>query len=153
MIGTAIAAIALGPWHGALVGLLTNLLGTLDGNVETLPFVLVNIVGALVWGYGYHHFGGNRGRSRFLLLALTVAVCCTLVATPLTMAVFGGEADHAGDVYASLLTEDGIPLSVAVFMVNLLLSVIDKLLTSYASLLVARPLGDIRVNRTTALTI
>ena len=52
MIGTAVAAIVLGPWWGALVGLLTNSGSALISGPTSLPFALVNIVGALIWGYG-----------------------------------------------------------------------------------------------------
>ena len=51
MIGTAVVAMTIGPWWGALVGVITNLtMGFLTGPV-LIPFAC-NVVGALVWGYG-----------------------------------------------------------------------------------------------------
>ena len=53
MIGTCVVAIVLGPWWGALVGVITNLVGSLFSGPIDLPFAVVNVAGALVWGYGY----------------------------------------------------------------------------------------------------
>ncbi|WP_146071038.1 ECF transporter S component [Cryobacterium sp. Y57] len=154
MIGTATAAIALGPWHGALVGVLTNLLGGLQGNPETLPFAPVNVVGALVWGYGYRLFRRNRGALRFLLLNVAVAVACTLVAVPINVLVYNGVAGHASDLVASTIGAIGAigeGLWVAVFSANLMLSLLDKLIAGYIALLLARFLLPLGLSRSPGL--
>lgn len=57
MAGTALAAILLGPWWGAIVGLLSNslvnwLLYPAPGaDVIVFPWSLVNMAGALFWGF------------------------------------------------------------------------------------------------------
>ncbi len=53
MLGTALAGIALGPWWGASVGLVTNLLlyFMLPESPSLLYFAVVNILGGLYWGY------------------------------------------------------------------------------------------------------
>ncbi|RJT91442.1 ECF transporter S component [Cryobacterium melibiosiphilum] len=151
MIGTATAAIVVGPWHGALVGVLTNLLGGLQGNPETLPFLPVNVAGALVWGYGYRWFCRNRGPLRFLVLNVVVAISCTLVAVPINVLVYGGVAGHASDAVVGALVAIGHGLWVAVFSVNVMYSLLDKLIAGYVAVLLARfivPLGlDCRVRR------
>src|SRR5690606_28147164 len=50
MVGTALAAIVLGPWRGAAVGATTNLAGLFISGIASAPFAVVNVVGALVWG-------------------------------------------------------------------------------------------------------
>jgi signal transduction histidine kinase len=53
MLGTALAGIALGPWWGASVGLVTNILLylMLPESPSLLVFAVVNILGGLYWGY------------------------------------------------------------------------------------------------------
>ncbi|MEW5820962.1 MAG: ATP-binding protein, partial [Cyanobacteriota bacterium] len=53
MLGTALAGIALGPWWGASVGLVTNLLlyFMLPASPSLFIFALVNVFGGLYWGY------------------------------------------------------------------------------------------------------
>lgn len=53
MLGTALAGIALGPWWGASVGLVTNLLlyFMLPESPSLLAFAVVNVLGGLYWGY------------------------------------------------------------------------------------------------------
>lgn len=53
MLGTALAGIALGPWWGASVGLVTNMLlyFMLPSSPSLLVFAIVNILGGLYWGY------------------------------------------------------------------------------------------------------
>ncbi|WP_220138502.1 hypothetical protein, partial [Nocardioides massiliensis] len=45
MVGTAVAAIALGPWRGAAVGVATNVIGVIGSGWISLPFALVNAAG------------------------------------------------------------------------------------------------------------
>lgn len=51
-IGTAIAAVALGPWWGAFVGAATNLLiGQLPCKQQYFNYLIVNVFCGLAWGY------------------------------------------------------------------------------------------------------
>jgi predicted membrane protein len=51
MLGTALEAIALGPWWAAAVGLFTNLiLRHVPGHTEYFNFAIVNVFGGMVWG-------------------------------------------------------------------------------------------------------
>lgn len=135
MVGTAIAAIALGPWRGALVGGTTNLVGVLISGLVSIPFALVNIVGALVWGYGVRRFGFGRTLPRFFVLNLIVAVCCTLVAVPILMAL-GGSVHQGQDLITDSFQEFSNTLLVAVGLANTLTSLADKVLTGFVALVV-----------------
>lgn len=142
MIGTAVVAIALGPWYAVAVAIVTQFAAVpLHGNSEGLPFIPVAIVGALIWGYGARR--GNLARSlpRFLLLSVVVALACTIVAVPITAAVFEGYSSH---VAANSLTDRfqsvGENLVVAVASSNLTASVFDKLIAGFVGLAVGVPL-------------
>jgi energy-coupling factor transport system substrate-specific component len=137
MVGTAAAAIILGPWSGASVGAATSLLGVVTNGWVSAPFAGVEIAGALVWGYGISQFGLGRSVPRFFLLNVLAAVCCSIVAVPI---IVWGDHGHTGsgadqitvtmhlfwhDVFASVATQ------------NLLTSLADKLISGFAALAVA----------------
>ena len=133
MVGTAVAAVAFGPWSGAIVAVITNLLGAFVGDHDYF-FMLVGVAGALVWGYGVRVFRMGDTFARFLSLGLIVALVCSVIATPLLMLNHnGGFGAGQINVTAVALTK-GMPLVVTVFTVNIITSVIDKLFTSYVAL-------------------
>ncbi|WP_231601507.1 ECF transporter S component [Salinibacterium sp. SWN167] len=141
MIGTAVVAIALGPWQGALVGLSTNVIGVFATVPQTLAYAIVNVVGALVWGYGVRLWRMDKSRLRFLLLNVLVALACTITAVPITVLVFGGVAGHAGDDFIATLRAIGDGLWASVFTVNISISLADKLITGYTALAIIHLLG------------
>src|SRR5699024_7279385 len=56
MIGTCAAALILGPWYGVAVAVLYHGVTLFTSVDDGALFVLVNITGALVWGYGVRRF-------------------------------------------------------------------------------------------------
>lgn len=54
MVGTAVASFLLGPWWGAIVGILTQGINAqlfpTEANVVLSPWVLVNLTGGIFWG-------------------------------------------------------------------------------------------------------
>jgi energy-coupling factor transport system substrate-specific component len=136
MIGTAVAAIVLGPWWGALVGLLTNSGSALISGPTSLPFALVNIVGALIWGYGVRSWGLGKSIPKFFLLNVIVAIACTLVAAPIIVLVFGG-ATGAG---ADALTAIGQGVVGSVLSSNILTSLADKIIGGFVALAIIEAL-------------
>ncbi|MDO9395542.1 MAG: hypothetical protein Q7T71_03245 [Herbiconiux sp.] len=135
MIGTAVAAMALGPWHGVVVGLVTNLAAVPFNSSAAVPFALVNVVGALVWGYGIR-FGFGRSLPRFFALNALVAVACTATAVPILLVLFGGMTGHATDLLTGTLEGLGEAPVLAVLSSNLLTSLADKMLAGFVSLVV-----------------
>ena len=134
MIGTAIASIAFGPWYGAAVGLSTNVLASLSNSPQALPFAAVNIVGALVWGYGVRAWGLGRTPLRFFSLNVIAAVACTLTAVPILALAFDGTTvnDAAKGVFAVVQTY-GISLWEALFASNIVVSVADKMIAGFVA--------------------
>lgn len=139
MVGTVVAAVLLGPWWGAGVGASTNVLGSLISGPASLAFIPVNVVGALVWGYGVRH-GWGRSAARFLALSLAAGVTCTLVAAPIVLYVFGGYAYHAEDTLTRTVLGHVGHLGFAVFTSNLITSLADKVFTGFIGLAVVESL-------------
>lgn len=145
MVGTAIAAITLGPWYGVTVAVATNLLTTISGDSVSIWFGLVNVTGALVWGYGYHRLKMSRKPIGFFLLNISAAVACTLVAVPITVLVFDGFAVHASNTLSQTLIAIGQGVWSAAFLGNILASIIDKLISGYLALLAKRLLAPLHL--------
>lgn len=134
MIGTAIAAIMLGPWIGVAVGLSSSLLtSTVIMDWPGMSFALFNVAGALIWGFGFHHWR-MRTPLKFLLLNIMVGLGCTLVAVPVLVFVFGGSSGTSQDTLIPVAELLGKQLWAAVFSSNLLTSVADKLISGVVAL-------------------
>jgi energy-coupling factor transport system substrate-specific component len=136
MLGTCVAAIALGPWWGAGVGLTTNLLGASINSTAAIPFAAVNVVGALVWGYGIRMFGMGRTLPRFFSLNIIVALTCTLTAVPILVLFFNGAVGHSSESLTGAFSHLGETLVLAVFSSNLVSSVADKLIAGFVALVI-----------------
>jgi energy-coupling factor transport system substrate-specific component len=139
MVGTAFSAVLLGPWWGALVGGLTNVAAVPVSGSDSLLFAPVNIVGALLWGYGVRR-GRARTIPRFFGLNLVVAVVCSCVAVPTIVVLQEGFVGHGTD----RITLSAMALLSSVWasdtVANLLTSVVDKLICGFVSLAVLESL-------------
>lgn len=136
MAGTAVAAIALGPWRGASVGLATNLIGAIGSGWVSIPFALVNITGALVWGYGVRHFDMGKTLPRFFVLNLAAACACSAVAVPILLILIGDKLRDGHDTI-TLLVEDTLnSFAASVAFSNLLTSSADKLISGFVALVI-----------------
>lgn len=134
MVGTAIAALALGPWRGAAVGATTNIIGAIGSGWISVPFALVNIIGALVWGYGTRRFGMGRTLVRFFVLNIIAALACSIVAVPVLLGFQEADFRNGHDVVTQLVSESFDSFIVATSFSNLLTSSADKLLSGFAAL-------------------
>lgn len=134
MVGTAVAAVVLGPWWGAGVGASTNLLGALVSGPVSIPFAVVNVVGALVWGYGVRSFGMGRTIPRFFVLNLAVALACTATAVPIIVILLGGATSNGTDDITGTIVSFGASLVLSVLSSNLLTSTADKMISGFVAL-------------------
>ncbi|MBE7323256.1 ECF transporter S component [Nocardioides sp. Y6] len=141
MVGTALAAVVLGPWRGAAVGATTNLLGVVVSGAVSLPFAVVNVVGALVWGYGVHRFGMGRTPARFFGLAVVVALACSVTAVPILHFLYEGAAGHQHVQLMENILALSHRYAVALWGGNLIASVADKLISAFVALVGATLLG------------
>lgn len=134
MTGTAFAAILLGPWRGAAVAVASNLTFVAVSGGDIMAFSIVNVIGALVWGYGVHRFGMGASLPRFLTLGVLVGVVCAIAALPIMMLVYGAHAGHAVDDLTAHFLGLGGPMVVAVLSSSLITSIIDKVLSGFFAL-------------------
>lgn len=135
MVGTALASFAFGPWVGAIVGIATNVGGNaMNADFSGWGFAFVQVAGAVVWGYGFRRWFG-RGRLRFQLLNAVAAVVCSLVAVTVILVFFGGVSTATTmAAFAETLQRLGSSMVGAVFSVNMLTSIVDKVLSGSIAL-------------------
>ena len=133
MIGTAVVAMTIGPWWGALVGVITNVTSGLITGPVSIPFAACNVVGALIWGYGTK-WGWANDKLKFFGLSVASAVGVSLMAAPIVIFVFGGATGHASDVLTAGLIAAGGDMWTSVFSSNIIVSSADKILSSFLAL-------------------
>ena len=134
MIGTAVAAIVLGPWWGALVGVITNVGGSFINGPIGIPFALANVAGALVWGYGVRSLGLGSNLPKYFLLNVIVALAVSAVAAPIVIFVFGGATGHSSDAITAAFAQAGQDLITAVFASNIIVTLADKIIAGFVAL-------------------
>ncbi|TRZ47127.1 ECF transporter S component [bacterium] len=139
MIGTAVVAIVLGPWWGALVGALTNVIASFISGPIGLPFAACNVVGALVWGYAVR-WGWAKKFWSFFLVNLLVAFFVSLTAVPIYVFLFGGATGHFADMMTAAFLAMGNNLLVSVFSSNILVSLADKIISGFIALAIIEAL-------------
>ena len=150
MIGTAVVAITIGPWWGALAGALTNTVNGFISSPISLPFAAVNVIGALVWGYGVR-WGMAKTLPRYFLLACLVALACTLLAVPIYVFVFGGATGHFSDMMTAAFVGMGDYLIVSVFKSNIIVSLADKIIASFVALAILEALPPMLTSHLTII--
>ena len=139
MIGTAVVAIVLGPWWGALVGATTNIGSSFISGPIGLPFAVVNVVGALVWGYTIR-WGWGKTFWGFALVNILVAFLCSVTAVPIYVFIFGGATGHFADMMTAAFLAMGQNLIVSVFSSNILVSLADKIISGFVALAIIEAL-------------
>lgn len=140
MIGTCVAAIVLGPWWGALVGIITNIGGAFITGPVNIPFALANVAGALVWGYGVRSWGMGASLSRYFVLNILVALAVTAVAAPIVVFVFGGATGHSSDAITAAFAQAGNDLLASVFASNIIVTLADKIIAGFVGLAIIEAL-------------
>ncbi|HRF49746.1 MAG TPA: hypothetical protein PLC98_19100 [Anaerolineales bacterium] len=139
MIGTAVIAITIGPWWGALAGALTNTINGFISSPISLPFAACNVIGALVWGYGIR-WGMGKSMVSYFLLACICAVAVSLMAVPIYVFVFGGATGHFSDMMTAAFVGMGQNLLVSVFSANIIVSLADKIISAFIALAILEAL-------------
>lgn len=138
MVGTAVVSLMAGPWWGAVVAIASQGAAVGVNSPAAIPFVLVTIAGALIWG-----FGARRVRSlpQFFLLNVIAGCVCTVVAVPILVVLFGGLTGHSADSMTLDFMGSGENPIAAVLTSNLITSLADKVITGFIALTV---IGSLR---------
>ncbi|MFM2105345.1 MAG: hypothetical protein RL338_377 [Chloroflexota bacterium] len=140
MIGTMVASVALGPWWGALTGIITNTAASFVISPTMIPFALCNVVGALVWGYGIRSFGMGRSATRLVILGIICGILVQLMASPIVVFVFGGATGHSSDALVAAFAAAGNSLIASSLLAGITGSIADKMIATFVGLAILRAL-------------
>jgi hypothetical protein len=141
-IGTCVVAIALGPWWGALAGVLANIGGAVYYGPTNIPFGLANALAGLLWGYGVRSLLLGRNPYTYFGLNAVVGVAVGAVGALIALVVFGGTTGHASDAITAALVQAGETLRDAVLGSSVLTSLGDKIIAGFVGLAILRALPD-----------
>lgn len=124
-IGTVFVAVLAGPWYGAAVGGLTNLLTGILFNVKDIPFLLVNVVIGIIVGFIYKKYSFNFIVA--LITGLILSIVAPLIGTPIGIWVYGGLTGTGMDFLFLWLRESGSSIFAASFIPKVINNLLDKI--------------------------
>ena len=76
----------------------------------------------------------------YSLLAVIVGIVCTVIAVPIYVFIFGGATGHFSDMMTAAFLAMGQNLIVSVFSSNILVSLADKIISSFVALAIIEAL-------------
>ncbi len=123
-IGTVFVAVLAGPWYGAAVGGLTNLLTGILFNVKDIPFLLVNVAIGIIVG-----FIAKKHSFNFIVALITgliLSIVAPLIGTPIGVWVYGGLTGTGMDFLFLWLRESGTNIFAASFVTKVINNLMDK---------------------------
>jgi energy-coupling factor transport system substrate-specific component len=140
-IGTVLAAVLAGPWVGASVGLVTNLISSNTIDPIAAPYAVVSVAVGLAAGFGRYLNWQNRPAD-WLALWPVCFLIASVVSTPLNLTLNGGRSGvPLGDaVYAYVANVHFLPRFVAAYIGEAAVDLPDKLITVLAALFIYRSL-------------
>ena len=140
-IGTMLSAVMLGPWLGALTGLLSNVIQGLFTDPVNIPFGIVNAVIGLVVGY----LALKRGFEDYitpLLVGLILSILAPVIGTPIAVYLFGGVTGGGVDLLYALLLNSGNEIFTSAFLARVPANLVDKLISAYLIMAIIRKLPE-----------
>lgn len=136
-VGTIFSAALFGPWYGAAVGGLTNVIQGILTNPKSIPFALVNIAVGIIVGLVARKWKFNIVTS--IVTGLILAVVAPLIGTPIATYVYEGITGDFNDVFFTWLTKSGQSIFTAAFIPRITSNIIDKIAScAIVSLLISK---------------
>lgn len=142
-IGTVVIASIMGPWVGALSGMLYNVVSSLiSGNIMASLFALCNIGSGLIVG-----FMARKGKFKTVLqvviATVLVAVWNALLGSPIAVIVYGGVDGNVGtNLMIVGMKALGTDLVSAAFLARIPVNLLDKGIACLIAWIVLRKLPE-----------
>lgn len=124
-VGTIFSAVLFGPWYGAIVGGLTNVIQGMLTNPKDIPFALVNIAVGIIVGLIARKWKFDLKTA--IITGLILAVVSPLIGTPIATYVYGGITGDINDVFFTWLVQSGQSIFTAAFIPRIASNIVDKI--------------------------
>lgn len=135
-IGTTILAAIMGPWVGAVSGLLSSFITALiGGNLLDTLFGLCNVSTALIVGFMVR-YGKFKKWYHLGICLVAVSILNAALGTPIGVVVYGGIQGSGLDIAVAALLATGQDLMSARFWASLPTNLIDKGIALFITYLV-----------------
>lgn len=124
-MGTIFAAIYFGPWYGAGVGAISNIITGMIFSPKDIPFLLVNVAAGLIVGYIAKKYGYSLITA--IVTGLILSVVCPLIGSPISIWLYGGITGSGNDFLVLLLRQTGSDIFTSTFIPRITGNIIDKI--------------------------
>ncbi|MEW8978097.1 MAG: ECF transporter S component [Symbiobacterium sp.] len=139
-IGTVLAGMLAGPWIGAISGAVNNIIFGITADPVSFWYLITSIVIGLLVGY-LAMTGWIRTFPRAVVLGLIVALAAAIVSTPINVMLWEGTTGNVwGDALYTVLRDGGTPVWIASFIDELVVDLLDKVITVIISFLIFKAL-------------
>lgn len=140
-LGTIFGAVLYGPFYGAAIGLLTNVIQGVLTNPKDIPFAVVNMAIGLIVGWIAKRFA--FGWVTALATGVLIAIIAPLIGTPIAVWIYGGLTGGGTDLIFLWLLQSGQKIFTAAFLPRVAGNLVDKIV---CALLVASLVRYLPVN-------
>jgi energy-coupling factor transport system substrate-specific component len=141
-IGTAIVAAVMGPWVGAISGVLFNVIASiLGGNLMASLFGICNIATALIVGYMVRT-GHFKSAVDLIITIVMVALANALLGAPIAVVVYGGIQGGGVDLLTAGFLALGNDILSAAFLARIPSNLMDKGIAVAAAWLILKRLPE-----------
>ncbi|WP_428908188.1 CD3073 family putative ECF transporter S component [Niallia sp. Krafla_26] len=127
-IGTVLMSVLFGPWWGALVGILTNVVLGVMTSPTAIFFGIVNVAVALVVGFIAIKFNFTKWYVA-LITGLILSIVAPLIGTPIGIALTGGLDGSGMDIVVLWLRATGESVFASTFISRITGNFVDKIVT------------------------
>lgn len=146
-IGTIFGAVLLGPFHGVLIGLTTNVVQGAMTNPRNIPFALVNMAIGLAVGIVARRFRFDLKTA--LVTGLGLSVLAPLIGTPIAVWIYGGLTGGGTDFLVLWLRASGSSIFTSAFIPRITGNIIDKVVSCLLVALLIQRLPERFLDRKT----
>jgi energy-coupling factor transport system substrate-specific component len=149
-IGTAIVASIMGPYVGAVSGVLFNIISSIiGGNLLASAFGLVNMATAFIVGF-MARAGKFKTFKDALITTVLVGVTNAMMGAPIAVVVYGGIQGGGVDLVTAGFLALGNNILSAAFLARVPVNLVDKGIAVFAAWLILQRLPDNLKNLTGA---
>lgn len=141
-IGTAIVAAVMGPWVGAVSGVLYNVISALiSGNMLSVMFGLCNIATAFIIGF-MAKSGKFTTWVHAVVATILVALANAIMGAPIAVVVYGGIQGGGVDLVVAGFLAAGQDILSAAFLARVSINLVDKGIACFVAWLILMRLPE-----------